>query len=250
VLADAAVSATFFVVGSAARGEPGILLREVRDGHEVHSWDHPQLTHLTDAGITSELDRTAEAVADVAGRRPTLVRPPYGDLNRRVVRVIEAPVILWSVDPQDWLYRNADTVYHRVTAQTRPGSIVLMHDIHPTTVDAVHADHRHPQASALHVRDRLRAVRRPARSGPALHRARGRVPRCRSGREGEAAADDAGRRADGGSVPGGRGPATRQLRRTSVRTRAPSYASTTQAVSSHITGFSWNRPAPRISAPK
>lgn len=139
ILSRAEISATFFVVGSAARGEPGVLLREVRDGHEVenHSWDHPQLTHLSDEGIGRELDRTADVVDDVIGRRPTLVRPPYGDISRRVVRVIEAPVILWSVDPQDWLYRNADTVYQRVTAQTRPGSIVLMHDIHPTSIDAV-----------------------------------------------------------------------------------------------------------------
>ncbi len=139
MLSDAQVRATFFVLGSMARDVPDMLLREVVAGHEIgnHSWAHPQLTRLSTALVAREVFQTADEVGEVAGARPTLVRPPYGDLSTRVVRDIDAPVILWSVDPQDWLYRDADTVVRRVTAGTRPGSIVLLHDIHPSSISAV-----------------------------------------------------------------------------------------------------------------
>ena len=74
------------------------------------------------------------------GTRPTLVRPPYGSISPRVtadLRRLGDPVILWDVDPLDWKYRNADTVYANVMDQVGPGSIVLLHDVHPTTVAAV-----------------------------------------------------------------------------------------------------------------
>jgi hypothetical protein len=68
------------------------------------------------------------------------MRPPYGDIDshvRHILRARDWPIILWTVDPQDWKDRNSDTVYRRVVSQTSPGAIVLMHDIHPTTVAAV-----------------------------------------------------------------------------------------------------------------
>ena len=46
-------------------------------------------------------------------------------------------MIIWTVDPQDWKYRDAATVRANVVSSTFDGAIVLMHDIHSTTVDAV-----------------------------------------------------------------------------------------------------------------
>jgi peptidoglycan-N-acetylglucosamine deacetylase len=46
-------------------------------------------------------------------------------------------VILWSVDPQDWRYRNSNRVYNNIVQNTHPGSIILTHDIHATTVAAM-----------------------------------------------------------------------------------------------------------------
>jgi peptidoglycan/xylan/chitin deacetylase (PgdA/CDA1 family) len=140
---DAAhAKATFFVLGEMVAERPAALRRIAAAGHEIgdHSWDHPELPSLSDDRVRSEITRTADLVQKVTGTRPTLMRPPYGEVTPRVVNILGArewPIIQWSVDPEDWKDRNADTVYRRVVAGVHPGSIVLLHDIHPTTVAAV-----------------------------------------------------------------------------------------------------------------
>ena len=134
--------ATWFPVGEVVADSPERLRAIARAGHEIgnHSWSHPQLTTLDDDEVDSQISRTAREVEKVTGSRPTLVRPPYGSINPRVtgdLRRLGDPVILWDVDPLDWKYRNAGTVYANVMDQVGPGSIVLLHDVHPTTVAAV-----------------------------------------------------------------------------------------------------------------
>jgi peptidoglycan/xylan/chitin deacetylase (PgdA/CDA1 family) len=134
--------ATWFPVGEVVAGSPERLRAIARAGHEIgnHSWSHPQLTRLDDDEIDSQITRTAREVQHVTGTRPTLVRPPYGSISPRVtadLRRLGDPVILWDVDPLDWKYRDSGTVYANVMDQVGPGSIVLLHDIHPTTVAAV-----------------------------------------------------------------------------------------------------------------
>jgi peptidoglycan/xylan/chitin deacetylase (PgdA/CDA1 family) len=142
ILRDAGVHATFFLIGQSAEDHPDQVRAELAQGEEVgdHSWSHPQLTHLDDASVAQQFNRTADEIAGIDGRRPTLFRPPYGDVSERVNAVLGAagaPEILWSVDTLDWLHRNPDSVYERAMRDVAPGSIILMHDIHPTTVDAV-----------------------------------------------------------------------------------------------------------------
>jgi peptidoglycan/xylan/chitin deacetylase (PgdA/CDA1 family) len=142
MLKKAKVHATFFSVGEMVAARPGVEKQIAKGGHEIgnHSWSHPDLPRLTTTAIESQLDRTARQIARATGEKPTLVRPPYGAYTPRVRKLIgddHDAVVLWSVDPLDWKYRNSNSVYNRVTSQTRPGSIVLMHDIHGTTVAAV-----------------------------------------------------------------------------------------------------------------
>jgi peptidoglycan/xylan/chitin deacetylase (PgdA/CDA1 family) len=142
MLKDAGARATFFVLGEVVAQRPQALRQIAAAGHEIgdHTWSHPQLPLLTDDAVLRQVTRTADEIESLTGTRPHLVRPPYGALSLRVRQVLgqgDWPMILWSVDPEDWKDRNSDTVYHRVIAGTRPGSIVLMHDIHPTTVAAV-----------------------------------------------------------------------------------------------------------------
>jgi peptidoglycan/xylan/chitin deacetylase (PgdA/CDA1 family) len=134
--------ATWFPLGAVIADSPDRLTAIAAAGMEIgnHSWSHPQLTALSDRNVDSQISRTIREVQTVTGKRPYLVRPPYGSITRRVARDLgrlEAPAILWDVDPLDWKYRNSDRVYRSVMSQVRPGSIVLMHDIHPTTVAAV-----------------------------------------------------------------------------------------------------------------
>jgi peptidoglycan/xylan/chitin deacetylase (PgdA/CDA1 family) len=134
--------ATWFALGEVVTDSPSTLAQIARAGHEVgnHSWSHPELTRLRTSSIESQIERTTRTIDAATGQEPSLVRPPYGSISGRVDRVLGrlgSPVILWDVDSLDWKSLNSSRVYSRVMRQVRPGSIVLLHDIHPSTVAAV-----------------------------------------------------------------------------------------------------------------
>jgi len=141
-IADLGVYATFFPIGSRVAEEPGLVRREAEDGHVVgsHTWDHADLASLSAAAVRRELESTATAVHDATGYGPALVRPPFGDWDDTVrdeAARQHAGIVLWNIDSQDWQSRNTRKVVDRVLSTVERGSIVLMHDIYPTTVDAV-----------------------------------------------------------------------------------------------------------------
>ena len=145
MLKERGIKATFFVVGKNVEEYPGIVARMAQEGHEVanHSWSHPTLTKLGVESFRKQIENTNQAIAKATGKRPVLMRPPYGatnvSLNKRLNEQFGLKVILWSVDPLDWKYRNSNRVYTSIIQNTRPGSIILAHDIHATTVAAMPA---------------------------------------------------------------------------------------------------------------
>ena len=130
--------ATFFVVGSQVATRPATVRRMQSAGLAVenHTYSHPQLTTLSYSGQLSQVTRTDDALAAAGVRRSTQLRPPYGSWNS-TTRTLGKPLILWSVDPRDWEVRDAARIRSYVAANTTAGAIVLMHDSHSTTVDAV-----------------------------------------------------------------------------------------------------------------
>ncbi len=139
------IKATFFLIGKNVATHPGIVRDIVAEGHEVgnHSWSHPALGRLPDAAVREELRRTHDAIHRACGVAPLVFRPPYGSLTipqqEWIAREFGYPSVFWSVDPNDWKDRNSSVVSSRILAATRPGSIILAHDIHPTTVSAMPA---------------------------------------------------------------------------------------------------------------
>lgn len=141
-LAEKHVTATFFLVGTNVEKRPDVVRDTAAAGHLLanHTWDHPQLTTLDDDEVRAELERTQEAITTASGETPTFLRPPYGDVDDRVRSVATRTglqVILWNLDTLDWKTKDAAETRRRAVEGARPGSVVLMHDIHPTTVDAV-----------------------------------------------------------------------------------------------------------------
>ena len=132
------VQVTFFMVGTNVENYPDTVARVYREGHQVanHSYDHSDLTDLSDSGVRSQIQRT-NALLDLAcGKGSTyLVRAPYGSTNARVRAAVGAPLVYWSVDPEDWKYRNAETVKNKIVKDAYDGAIILIHDIHSTSVD-------------------------------------------------------------------------------------------------------------------
>jgi peptidoglycan/xylan/chitin deacetylase (PgdA/CDA1 family) len=143
LLAAHHVKATFFVIGENVAEYPDIVARAAREGHEIasHSWSHPNLAKMSDEGVRRQLRQTDEAIKNATGTRPTLFRPPYGSITEREKRWIHDEfgyqIILWDVDPYDWKRPGPAVVRNRILQETRPGSIVLSHDIHPGTIEAM-----------------------------------------------------------------------------------------------------------------
>lgn len=132
--------ATFFVIGSKI-SDGAILRRAVAEGHELgnHTFDHTRLVGLPAARISEEFRRTDDAVRRATGEAPTLVRPPFGVTGPLPNRIADRPVILWDVDTRDWLTRSTAATVRAAVAGAHPGAIILLHDIHPTSVAAVPA---------------------------------------------------------------------------------------------------------------
>lgn len=134
--------ATFFVIGRQVSGYAGEMKRMAAEGHEIgnHTWDHPNLTLLSASEIQRQFDLTQQAVQQATGGyTPVLMRPPMGMVNDTVATLSAArgmAVTLWSVDPKDWLNRNANFVYNQIMSSAADNRIILLHDIHPTSVDA------------------------------------------------------------------------------------------------------------------
>src|ERR1043166_1813943 len=143
ILAAHHIKATFFVLGEMVAEHPEILARAAREGHEIasHSWSHPNLAKMSQEGVRSQLQRTDDVIKNAIGSRPTLFRPPYGSITERQKRWIHDEfgydIILWDVDPLDWKRPGPAVVRNRILKETGPGSIVLSHDIHPGTIEAM-----------------------------------------------------------------------------------------------------------------
>ena len=139
------IKATFFVVGQNASEYPDVLKRAVAEGHEIanHSWSHPNFAKMSDGAVGNELQKTQDAIMRATGIKPVLLRPPYGSITKHEREWIHDKfgykIILWDVDPLDWRYRNATRVQSEILKQTRHGSIILSHDIHATTIEAMPA---------------------------------------------------------------------------------------------------------------
>lgn len=143
LLAAHHIKATFFVIGENVAEHPEIVARAAREGHEIgnHSWSHPNFGKMSDESVRRQLEQTDDAIKNATGKRPTLLRPPYGSITAREKRWIHDEfgydIILWDVDPYDWKRPGPAVVRARILKETRPGSIVLSHDIHPGTIEAM-----------------------------------------------------------------------------------------------------------------
>ena len=137
-LAERGAQATFFLVGECVNGQEELVRRMEAEGHQIgtHSYDHVRLTDLSAADFARQVDRTELLLTDILGHGGFALRPPYGSIDNGVEKRADSPLILWSVDPEDWKYRDADKVAQHIIQNARDGDIILLHDIYSTSVDA------------------------------------------------------------------------------------------------------------------
>ena len=136
-LKESGIKATFFIVGNRINSFKDTTKRIVDEGHELgyHSYSHKNHRNLTTEQIKSDFKRSCDIVENLAGATFTLWRAPGGAINDRVLGAIDLPHIMWSVDTLDWKYRDADYVYRTILNNSDDGEIILLHDLHKTSVE-------------------------------------------------------------------------------------------------------------------
>ena len=139
ILAEYNVKATFFLIGQEIPNYPDAVKRMNEMGCEIgnHSYDHKDFTTLKPEEIASKIQSVNDLITSLTGQEATLLRPPYGNINDDVRAVSKLPMVLWSVDTLDWKTQNTDSIVEETMNNIQDGSVVLMHDIYKTTLEAV-----------------------------------------------------------------------------------------------------------------
>ncbi|MEU3233651.1 polysaccharide deacetylase family protein [Nocardiopsis alba] len=142
LLEEEEVPVTFFLLGKSIERYPDLVERMVDEGHELanHTWNHPRLDESDEDEIREELVSTQDAIEEVSGEVPTLMRPPQGRTDDRVAEIsaeLGLSQILWTVTAKDYETTDSDLIHERVMDDADQDGIILLHDIYDGTVPAV-----------------------------------------------------------------------------------------------------------------
>lgn len=137
-LKERGVRATFFVIGEKVEGNEAILKRMVEEGHVIgnHTYSHVQLSTVDYETGLEEIKKTNEAIYNACGVMPEYIRPPFGSWNDKMTMDVNMTEVLWSVDPLDWQTKDSVLVTKKTVRCVEDGSIILLHDIYESSVDA------------------------------------------------------------------------------------------------------------------
>lgn len=130
--------ATFFLIGQQIEDNAGLVVRMAEEGHQIgnHTWSHQRLDGASLDEAAQEVARTEAALETLLGGGEYWLRPPYGRVNAGTEASFGVPLVKWSVDPRDWESRDTGKVVRAILENVEPNSIILLHDIYPTSVEA------------------------------------------------------------------------------------------------------------------
>lgn len=131
--------ATFFVVGNKVETYSSTINTMIKNGNEIgnHSYSHKWLSRLSTNSIKEEIELTQNVLKNIAGYTPTLIRPTYGAVNKKLRNSTDLKVILWDVDTKDWKIKSEEKIAERALNSIENGDIVLMHDIYERSYNAL-----------------------------------------------------------------------------------------------------------------
>lgn len=133
VLASYRAHATFFEIGEQVGPFASTVRSIVRAGDEIgnHTYTHADLLYLSNAAAETQIQETQTAIFHAAAVTPRWFRPPGGFVDARIIQLASSLGLhstLWSVDPRDWSLPGTGAIVQNVLANTRPGSVILLHD--------------------------------------------------------------------------------------------------------------------------
>lgn len=132
------VKASFFLIGQNIDGNEDIIRRMKEEGHLIgnHSQSHMQLTKENAELACQQISSTNQKIYEITGEMPSYIRPPYGSWNEELECMVPMTVVLWDVDPLDWKTQNKGKIVSHVKKHVEDGSIILLHDVYGTSVEA------------------------------------------------------------------------------------------------------------------
>lgn len=131
------VRATFFLTGRWVKKFPNLTRVIYEKGHEIgnHGYEHLHPKRLSDEALRHLIKNNQLLLEEICGVRTTLFAPPYGEFDRRIVKIANQlghEVIMWSVDTIDWQRPDPGVIVNRVRRKLEDGAIILMHPTEPT----------------------------------------------------------------------------------------------------------------------
>ena len=131
--------ATFFVIGNKVEIYKETMQKMVSYGNEIgnHSYNHKWLTKLTEEDLREQITKTQEIIQTTTGFTPTQIRPTYGSISAKLRDQLDLDIVMWTVDTSDWKYQSVDRIVKEATTNIKDLDIILMHDTHKRTVDAL-----------------------------------------------------------------------------------------------------------------
>jgi len=170
------VKCTFFVLGKSAKTHPEIVRQAYDDGHQIasHTYSHAQLPKLTVSELEYELEAARAVLEGITGEKEFMLRIPYGYYSDYVLRYINTPVVLWSVDGTNGKtpYTTDSLTYH-TKLQMHDGAIILLHDTSKSNINAalrVIDDMRDNGYTFVTVEELFRIKRIEAQNGCVYHK--------------------------------------------------------------------------------
>jgi len=132
ILKSRNVNASFFLIGNNAKKYPDVVKRAYSEGNLVlnHSMDHPDFMKLTQDQMMQEVTGTEDTIFSIIGKRPAIIRPPYGSVSQEELDTLNASgckVVIWSIDTLDWSQKESSNIAKNVLDNARNGDIILMH---------------------------------------------------------------------------------------------------------------------------
>ncbi|CAD2075545.1 peptidoglycan-N-acetylmuramic acid deacetylase PdaC [Phocicoccus schoeneichii] len=133
------VKASFFMLGSSIEAFSDTATRVDREGHEIgnHSYSHQDMMQVSFDEIRAEINDTSALIEMYTNQTPKFFRPPYGSFNATLEAKVNIETSYWSVDTKDWLTHNTDAILKEIKENVQDGSVILLHDIHMESVDAI-----------------------------------------------------------------------------------------------------------------
>ncbi|BCJ85515.1 delta-lactam-biosynthetic de-N-acetylase [Effusibacillus dendaii] len=132
------VPAIFFVTGQYIKDQPELLKQMVAEGHLIgnHSWNHPDVTQISNEQMKEELDQVKQRVTEVTGQKEMrFLRTPRGIFSERTLaysRELGYTNVFWSIAYKDWDIKDqkgANYAYEKVMNQLHPGAVILLHSV-------------------------------------------------------------------------------------------------------------------------